>query len=293
MNSIEKTLSISVRGASHIERDKPLQDYSLAVKGENMAIAIVCDGHGADKHFRSEIGSKLAAIVTEEILTKFYESNNTYDKFINNINVKLERLKLAIITNWQIKIEEYTKNNPFTKEELDKSSTSFAIRKSFDVSQAYGTTLLAVLVSEDYYLALMIGDGSIIKIQSGFNSSKLEFEGKETYDDAPHSLTDSLCGRNAFNKIFVNYEKIKLGEPLAFALCSDGLSEAFINDRVLFAKINNYLNYYADEGLEKAIDPIVEQLNEISKRSPMKDDISLAFATTNLAKFKSPSEEDK
>lgn len=285
MSNIQNAFAISIRGASHIESEKPLQDYSIAIKTNDVSIAIVCDGHGAEKHFRSEIGSKLAAIVAEEVLLEFYESNKTYETLVEHISKKMDCLKLAILTRWQNKIEDYTKENPFSPEELSKSSTSFALRKEFDISQPYGTTLLAVLLAKDYYLALMIGDGTIIKITDDFMASSIKFSGKEEYNDAPHSLTDSLCGMNAFRKIFTCFEKIQENENLAFAVCSDGLSEAFVSDKNLFAKINNYLNYYADEGLTNAISPIAEQLNEISRRSPMKDDISLAFAVNSIEKF--------
>lgn len=287
MSNIQNAFAISIRGASHIESGKPLQDYSIAIKTDDVSIAIVCDGHGADKHFRSEVGSKLAAIITEEVLLEFYESNKTYEVLNTQFAKKIDCLKLAILTRWQNKIEEYTKENPFKAEELSKSSSSFALRKQFDISQPYGTTLLAVLLAKDYYLALMIGDGAIIKITDNFTASSIKFSGKEEYNDAPHSLTDSLCGMNAFRKIFTCFEKIQENENLAFAVCSDGLSEAFINDQNLFAKINNYLNYYADEGLTNATNPIMEQLNEISRRSAMKDDISIAFAVNNIEKFAS------
>ena len=287
MSNIQNAFAISIRGASHIESGKPLQDYSIAMKTDDVSIAIVCDGHGADKHFRSEVGSKLAAIITEEVLLEFYESNKTYEVLNTQFAKKIDCLKLAILTRWQNKIEEYTKENPFKAEELSKSSSSFALRKQFDISQPYGTTLLAVLLAKDYYLALMIGDGAIIKITDNFTASSIKFSGKEEYNDAPHSLTDSLCGMNAFRKIFTCFEKIQENENLAFAVCSDGLSEAFINDQNLFAKINNYLNYYADEGLTNATNPIMEQLNEISRRSAMKDDISIAFAVNNIEKFAS------
>lgn len=287
MSNIQNAFAISIRGASHIESGKPLQDYSIAIKTDDVSIAIVCDGHGADKHFRSEVGSKLAAIITEEVLLEFYESNKTYEVLNTQFAKKIDCLKLAILTRWQNKIEEYTKENPFKAEELSKSSSSFALRKQFDISQPYGTTLLAVLLAKDYYLALMIGDGAIIKITDNFTASSIKFSGKEEYNDAPHSLTDSLCGMNAFRKVFTCFEKIQENENLAFAVCSDGLSEAFINDQNLFAKINNYLNYYADEGLTNATNPIMEQLNEISRRSAMKDDISIAFAVNNIEKFAS------
>lgn len=281
---INNQLAISIRGASHFASGKPKQDYSLAVKGDGFSIAVVCDGHGHDKHFRSEKGSELAALVTKNKLMEFFEHNNTWELFNNNTDKKLSHLKLSIITAWQICIENYTKQNPFTEEELKKASPSFASRKDYDVAQPYGTTILAALVCKEYYLVLMIGDGAISKIKSDYSASIVTFPGKKVFDDQPHSATDSLCEQDAYKKIYFSYEQIK-DEIFAFGLCSDGMSEAFATDDILLAKINNYLNYYAEEGLEKATTAIEAQLNELSKISSMKDDISLAFATLYLEKF--------
>ncbi len=285
MEGIEKTLAISIRGASHFESGKPVQDYSLAVSGNNISIAVVCDGHGADKHFRSEIGSELAAHATKDKMLDFCKQYPTWDKAEPDLTAKINRLKVAIISAWQEGIEKYTAEHPFTEEELKKASASFSLRKDYDVAQPYGTTILAALISNDYYLVLMIGDGAIAKINSDFNSSIVTFSGKHIFDDQPHSATDSLCEIDSYNKIFSVCERIADGESIAFALCSDGMSEAFSSDDILLKKFNNYLNYYAEEGLEKASAAIEAQLNELSRISPMKDDISLAFATISLEKF--------
>lgn len=277
-------LAISIRGVSHITSGKPVQDYSLSVKGEDFAIAVVCDGHGANKHFRSEKGSELAALVAKDKLTEFFEHNRGWELFSNKTEGKLARLKLSILSAWQVAIEKYTEENPFTADELKMASSSFDYCKAYDVAQPYGTTLLAVLVTREYYLAIMIGDGAISKIDSDYNAELLTFADKTVFDDQPHSATDSLCESDSYSHIHTAYERIE-GKTYAFGLCSDGMSEAFATDAILLAKINNYLNYYAEEGIEKATSAIEAQLNELSKISAMKDDISLAFATVELEKF--------
>lgn len=287
MNNFQNGLAISIRGASHLENGKPLQDYSLAITNENFSIAIVADGHGADKHFRSEIGSMLATKVTKEKLLEFYNQYPNYETLKPYLNVKIERLKLSIIANWQTEITNYTTLHPFTEEELKKASNTFNKQKNYNISIPYGTTLLATLICNDYYLNIMIGDGAIIKINKDYQAEIVKFEDKIIYDDAPHSLTDSLCSKNAYQKMFINTSKINQNEILAFGLCTDGLSEAFTTNTNLIKKINNYLNYYADEGLENSLTPITNQLIELSKKSAMKDDISISFATIHLDDFKS------
>lgn len=285
MTKLEKFFSISICGASHIKSGKPMQDFSLAYKGDNLCVGVVCDGHGADKHFRSEIGSELAANVAVKKLIEFTESNQNWNTFQSDTKKKLNRLKLSILAEWQTEIETYTQEHPFTEDELNKASNSFKLRQSYDIAQPYGTTLLAALICNDYYLVMMIGDGAIVKILPDFSSNIIDFPGKPKFEDQPHSATDSLCEPGCYSKIFFQYKQLERSGGEAFALCSDGLSEAFNTDTILLAKLNNYLNYFAEEGLEKALSAIESQLNELSRISSMKDDISLVFVTNSLDKY--------
>ena len=291
MEKREKLFSISIKGASHDVSGKPMQDYSASYiyPKEKCSIAVVCDGHGADKHFRSEVGSRLATEITVAKLEEFVTLFPSW-KSLEGVQTELiNRLKISILAGWQKAVEAETKARPFTEEELKKASRSLEWKKDYNVGQPYGTTLLAVLVTEKYYLALMLGDGAIVKIlpdQPKHIFEIVEFEGKKVYDDGPHSATDSICESNAFDKIFWKCLPITEREKgLAFGLVSDGMSEAFVTDLDLMKKINNYLEYFAENGLEKAMPPIEAQLHKLSSVSVFKDDISLAFATNHLDLF--------
>ena len=64
----------SIRGASHLANGKPCQDYSISFSENGVQILVVCDGHGGETYFRSDIGAKLAAEVTLDILKGFSNS---------------------------------------------------------------------------------------------------------------------------------------------------------------------------------------------------------------------------
>ena len=64
----------SIRGASHLANGKPCQDYSISFNDNGVQILVVCDGHGGETYFRSDIGAKLAAEVTLDILKGFSNS---------------------------------------------------------------------------------------------------------------------------------------------------------------------------------------------------------------------------
>ena len=44
-------------GESHRLCNKPCQDYAYADSSEGLSMAIVSDGHGGERYFRSDIGS--------------------------------------------------------------------------------------------------------------------------------------------------------------------------------------------------------------------------------------------
>ena len=65
------TLSFSCQGESHIAAGKVCQDYSLsAISEDNDGIAIVCDGHGGRRYFRSDVGAKIAAENIDQNMTE-------------------------------------------------------------------------------------------------------------------------------------------------------------------------------------------------------------------------------
>lgn len=65
------TFNKSVKGSSHDASGKPCQDYSLEKTFDGGCILIVCDGHGGDTYVRSDVGSRLAAEITCEIILEF------------------------------------------------------------------------------------------------------------------------------------------------------------------------------------------------------------------------------
>lgn len=64
----------SCQGESHKATDKPCQDFSLSyATSSGIAVAIVCDGHGGERYFRSQYGAKFAAKVTDEAVWRFVQ----------------------------------------------------------------------------------------------------------------------------------------------------------------------------------------------------------------------------
>ena len=277
-----KMLAVSVIGEKHIISQIPLQDYSLAVKTEDFCIGVVCDGHGSKQHFRSNLGSKMAAEIALTKLKEFAQLYKTYDEVESFQEDKIKRLKLSIINEWHHRIVQYNKENPFTSEELEKTTPDL-LKMTYNQSSPYGTTLLACLLTKDYNLLISLGDGEIVKIDKLKGAKVLNFKDKSKYVGGK---TDSLCSANAFMKMYHKIEKVTFGNESAFALCTDGLSETFENAEIFVEKIQNFTKFYALEGLDVTKEELQKVFSEISRLSSAKDDISLAIVSMNLDNFK-------
>ena len=65
--------SLSVMGASHERRNIVCQDSSAFKVGNGYAVAVVADGHGSKKHFRSDVGSRFAVEAVLETMEVFFK----------------------------------------------------------------------------------------------------------------------------------------------------------------------------------------------------------------------------
>lgn len=98
----------SVKGASHIVLGKPCQDYSLSYNENDIQIAVVCDGHGGSTYFRSDVGSKLAAEVTIDLLKNFANCVNasTFNGLEFSITAKPKHNPFIDLDGQRLKYED-------------------------------------------------------------------------------------------------------------------------------------------------------------------------------------------
>ncbi len=146
------SLNFSCQGESHIATGKVCQDYSYSKVYENgNAIAIVCDGHGGKRYFRSDIGAKIAAEVTEHKVKTFIEevglsllknepftqhgtiseqiTNQDFDK-TSNIERAFRQLFGSIIYEWNAEVLAHATQNPIS--ELEKGGLEERWIKEFE-----------------------------------------------------------------------------------------------------------------------------------------------------------------
>ena len=187
------------KGDSHISTDKPCQDYAYSEYSEKLSMAIVSDGHGGERYFRSQHGSEFAVKVTEEAIRCFVETmhESTFNKDNNlsifqgkqftscnvdsaskklsdsNIHEALKLLFSSIIFKWNQAIAQHALENELS--DWEKSHVEEKYLKEFEVKRGkeessfektYGCTLMAYVQTPEYWFAFHIGDGKCITMQN-------------------------------------------------------------------------------------------------------------------------------
>lgn len=222
--------SHSVKGASHEVSGLPCQDSSAYKVGERYAVAVVADGHGSKKHFRSNVGSNAAVEAVLETIERFYEDSEEFEKnFPVNYKSIIKNIEKQVISIWNSKIMEHLEKNPVTKEEKSKFSTE-EFEKILPESY-YGTTLITAVVGNGFTFGFQIGDGSLVAVfEDGETSMLMDYE-----EANPANITASMCNANAasmFDDFYVNDKT-----PFALFVSTDGLYTSFGCD-------NDFLDYH-------------------------------------------------
>ena len=78
---------------SHIRKGIVCQDSSGTVVTDQFAIAVVADGHGSAKHFRSDVGSRIAVKITTKLLKNYMTVLILKNSFSNIRNLFWPRWK--------------------------------------------------------------------------------------------------------------------------------------------------------------------------------------------------------
>jgi serine/threonine protein phosphatase PrpC len=273
------TFACSVRGASHIKNGKPCQDASFDEKGNNYRFAALADGHGGDPYFRSEFGSRFAIQALRSCV--FDPSAGIIIKKLSaqveNKKVEKEReriilqLKKSVINRWNMMVCNDIDVNPFTEKELNAIPAKYMdeYRAGKYYESAYGTTLIAVLWTDTFLLALQIGDGSCVML-----NTEAEFTKPVPVDEKCFlNVTSSLCDRNAIESFRHYYTK---DLPAAMIIASDGIDDCFAGTEKLFDFYRVILSSFNEKDEENA----KAELNDYFPRLSAKgsgDDVSIGL----------------
>ena len=266
--------AFSEQGHNHIKVGKICQDASKTYTDEAMSIIVVADGHGSDNYPRTDSGANFAVEAAVQSIQVFVNTlNDSCDSFdLGDDNTQLQSLAKNILLNWHKLVDEDVANRPFTEGELELVSTNYKEKylsgESSLVAKAYGTTLIAVCVTPEYWFGIHIGDGKCVVFDNEVDC----FEPIPWDDACQANITTSLCDSDAIDE-FRFYKSNSL--PLAVFIGSDGIDDSYANDKELYNLYRSILHIFAEHGSERGKNEVHDFLPNLSKRGSG-DDVSIA-----------------
>lgn len=291
-----KVFNKSCVGEGHIADQKPCQDHSISYKTDTgLSIAIVSDGHGGKPYFRSHVGSEVVCNVTLEAIKTFVDCVDAssfaisgkegvqilpltaadHPGRLSTQEESLRQLSKTIILNWRNKVAEHAANTQLTeweKSHVEKDHLN-QLCDPDKLYRAYGCTLMAFVVTPQYWFALHLGDGKCFAFYDK-DANKIWGEPLPWDERCFLNKTTSLCADDAYDSFRFAYGGLE-SSPLAIFLGSDGLDDTFGDDESLsdfYIKILKEILFTSEE---EVINALEEDLPVLSRRGS-RDDMSVA-----------------
>ncbi len=264
-----KAFSLSTQGATHIKNEKECQDYSKMYEDDNIKIITVCDGHGGSDYVRSAIGARFAGDIVVDYIKEFLE-NTDIETLQEDYFIELKLLEEKIISSWKNEVRKHYEENDFTELELSNVSENAKVDffENDRVEIAYGTTLIAVGVTEKYWIGIHIGDGKCVAINpEGKFLQPIPWDSKCFLN-----ATTSMCDINALDN-FREFFSEKL--PVAVFLGTDGIDDSFENSEMLYRFYKTILYSFANSEYDIEFEELKDYLPRLSEQGSG-DDISLS-----------------
>ena len=155
-------LHVTVIGDSHVRKGIVCQDSSGHYVTDRFGIAVVADGHGSAKHFRSDIGSKLAVKITTGLLKNYMLRPEFKEQFLLHPDFILKQMEKQILMKWREAVEVYHEENPLSESEQEKLERLQEKGKKLRTAVIYGSTVLAAVIADGFSYGMVLGDGGFV-----------------------------------------------------------------------------------------------------------------------------------
>lgn len=268
---IRSVFGESVQGASHIRSGRECQDsLKKLVKDSGSVILAVADGHGSDSCPYSKEGSLAAVNVFCKILGDYLDTYTGQQEMLFTFLKREGDTKIAqeIDVAWKRRILRlHTKCRRKIPLDENRNKDREAVYK------LYGSTLLGLVITEDFLFAFQLGDGDIVKVsESGVYSV---IAGDKILGTETHSLSKAESWKKAITLIRKREEREK--QPVMYMLSSDGLSNSYKNDEEFKKTCMDYYVLLKEHGVKAVSEQLKTWLQETSEMG-CGDDITALFA---------------
>jgi serine/threonine protein phosphatase PrpC len=259
----------SVPGASHLRAGTPNQDSILQLRESSRSLPIVfsiSDGHGSDKCFRSDRGSRYAVKKVVQVVSEFLDEHRNKNDLAEIENKGKEWLPKEFMRKWREAVEADLKTYPFTPEEFEKlkeKDDEKAIKLvESNPLLAYGATSLTIAVTESFLLYLQLGDGEMLTVsEKGEIVSPLPEDNRLFANE-----TTSLCSIKAEDDFRFLVQKLSdETRPALILLSTDGYVNSF-SERAGFLKAaTDFYDMLGSEGHNFINDNLKAWLEEATR----------------------------
>lgn len=225
--------STTIRGSSHERDGKICQDASGVAEGDWYVVAAVADGHGSEKHFRSDIGSKIAVDVSLDTIKGYMEDRSSFEEaYGRDPDGTIDHMKATIISRWYDGVSSYDSANPLTDDEsalvADMHSRGVSLRSVPTGEryegvefQRYGSTLLISVLTEGFAFGIQIGDGDMVVMRGHDLRMPMPFDSR-----CIQPYTTSMCDKDVFDSM--RHWRTPPGRTLdAMVVSTDGAIKSF------------------------------------------------------------------
>lgn len=268
----------SVTGDSHIRHNIERQDSFLIVDGvhkqsrsksaaqkyyndlpDGVKIIAVADGHGSASCPYSKSGSQTAANVFCDIMAEFAVKykENMKELFITlNREGETTRIARAIVNDWERRIlQVHGLNHREVPRDEQNNIDPEAIWKQ------YGTTLLGMMITEDFIFSLQLGDGDITYVDQEKVSPVIE--GDKILGVETHSISKP----NSWKKVLTRVVSLdsSIDKPFMYVLSTDGWVNSHASELDFHKTCQDYLGMIQEHGAETVESNLAAWLSETSK----------------------------
>lgn len=274
-----RVMGETVPGASHLRAGVPNQDAILQVResGRELPVVVsVSDGHGSDKCFRSDRGSRFAVKAGARLVGEFLDESRGAASDAELEERAKSYLPREFVKRWRAAVEADLKTRPFSKEELEavEKKDNPRARKLVEDNPplAYGATSLTVALTETFILYLQLGDGEIISVSESGEVERALPEDERLFANE----TTSLCTRDADENFRVRVRQLGGELPALILLSTDGYVNSF-SDAAGFLKVgSDLLEMLRADGFD-SINASIKGWLEEATRSGSGDDCTLGL----------------
>mgnify|MGYP000849357074 FL=1 len=278
-----KTYSGYKVGASHIAKNMGCEDYAATYDDEKVCIAVISDGHGDKKCFRSAQGAHIACDVSIGCVRKLIESSpsscDVIRKSPDRIITELER---TIIREWNNGVNNDLSLNPITEGEMNglPEDAVEAIRSVQSLNKIYGCTLIMCVVLDGFWFGIHIGDGKcVVAMKNGLYTQPIPWDEVGCVGNR----STSICNSNSFAGFRYIYGT---DIPTGLFVASDGIDESFDESGLnrCYYTLGYWVQTLSKEELDSKIDELLTQVTNNGSG----DDVSIACILSTANDIKKP-----